>query len=141
MTAERQKFGSPERGAAAVEFALLAPVLVMLLFGIMEFGRAYNVQTSLTNAARESVRDMAISDNAISVKEKKARALAAANRAITFGATLTAADIDFNPSTCSVVPGTPAPQMQVTIRYSLSTLTGIAGPFTLTAKGTMLCGG
>ena len=28
----------------AVEFAILAPVLIMLLLGIMEFGRAYNVQ-------------------------------------------------------------------------------------------------
>ena len=33
-----------ERGAVAVEFALLAPVLIMLLLGIMEFGRAYNAQ-------------------------------------------------------------------------------------------------
>ena len=41
-----------ERGAVAVEFALLAPVLILLLFGITEFGRAYNVQISLSNAAR-----------------------------------------------------------------------------------------
>ena len=45
-----------ERGAVAVEFALLAPVLIMILLGIMEFGRAYNAQVSLTNAAREGVR-------------------------------------------------------------------------------------
>ncbi|HKU29947.1 MAG TPA: TadE/TadG family type IV pilus assembly protein, partial [Arthrobacter sp.] len=41
-----------ERGAAAVEFALVAPILVLLVLGIMEFGRAYNAQVSLTNAAR-----------------------------------------------------------------------------------------
>jgi hypothetical protein len=29
----------------------------------------------------------------------------------------------------------------VTIKYSLSTMTGIAGPFAMTGKGTMLCGG
>ena len=52
-----------ERGAVAVEFALLAPVLVMLLLGIMEFGRAYNTQISLSSAAREGVRVMAISNN------------------------------------------------------------------------------
>jgi Flp pilus assembly protein TadG len=132
---------SAERGAVAVEFALLAPILIMLLLGIMEFGRAYNVQISLTNAARESVRSMAISDNAIPVTDKKAAALAAANKAITFGATLTAANIDFNPASCSVPIGTAVPQMQVTIHYTLSTVTGIAGPFTMTGKGTMLCGG
>ena len=53
-----------ERGAVAVEFALLAPVLVMLLLGIMEFGRAYNAQVTLSSAAREGVRVMAINNNA-----------------------------------------------------------------------------
>jgi Flp pilus assembly protein TadG len=35
----------------------------MILLGIVEFGRAYNVQTTLTNAARESVRSMAINNS------------------------------------------------------------------------------
>jgi Flp pilus assembly protein TadG len=130
-----------ERGAVAVEFAILAPVLVMLLLGIMEFGRAYNVQISLTNAARESVRSMTISDSTMSLTDKKAAALSAANKAITFGATLTTSNIDFNPASCAAAAGTVPPQMQVTIHYTLSTLTGIAGPFTMTGKGTMLCGG
>ncbi|MDQ0677556.1 Flp pilus assembly protein TadG [Arthrobacter pascens] len=130
-----------ERGAVAVEFALLAPILIMLFLGIMEFGRAYNVQMSLTNAARESVRSMAISNSAIPVSEKKAAALAAANKAITFGATLTAANIDFNPSSCPVTPGAAVPQISVVVHYTLPTITGIAGPFAMTGKGTMLCGG
>ncbi|MDP9694101.1 UNVERIFIED_ORG: Flp pilus assembly protein TadG [Arthrobacter globiformis] len=130
-----------ERGAVAVEFALLAPVLILLLLGIMELGRAYNVQMSLTNAARESVRSMAINDNAIPDSEKKAAALAAANKAISFGATLTATNIEFSPSSCVLAPGAPIPQISVTVRYTLSTMTGIAGPFDMTGKGTMLCGG
>ncbi|WP_458782272.1 hypothetical protein [Arthrobacter sp. D3-16] len=32
-------------------------------------------------------------------------------------------------------------QTTVTISYNLSTMTGIAGPFAMTGKGTMLCGG
>ena len=52
-----------ERGAVAVEFALLAPVLVMLLLGITEFGRAYNAQVTLSSAAREGVRVMAIGNS------------------------------------------------------------------------------
>lgn len=130
-----------EHGAVAVEFALLLPILIMLLLGIMEFGRAYNVQMSLTNAARESVRSMAISDNAFPVADKKAAALAAANKAVTFGATLTATNLEFNPTSCAVAPGATPPQITVTVRYTLSTMTGIAGPFTMTGKGTMLCGG
>ncbi len=57
-----------ERGAVAVEFALLAPVLVMLLLGIMEFGRAYNAQVTLSSAAREGVRVMAIGNNATAAR-------------------------------------------------------------------------
>jgi len=45
-----------DRGAAAVEFALVAPILILLVVGIAEFGRAYNVQNSLSAAAREGVR-------------------------------------------------------------------------------------
>jgi len=33
-----------DRGAAAVEFALLLPVLLLLVFGIIDFGRALNAQ-------------------------------------------------------------------------------------------------
>ena len=45
-----------QRGAALVEFALLLPLLLMLLLGIVSVGLAYNHQISLTHAARESGR-------------------------------------------------------------------------------------
>ena len=45
-----------DRGAAAVEFALLLPVLLLLVFGIIDFGRALNAQITLTQAAREGAR-------------------------------------------------------------------------------------
>lgn len=45
-----------ERGAALVEFALLMPLLVMLILGIVSVGIAYNHQLSLTHAARETAR-------------------------------------------------------------------------------------
>ncbi len=48
--------GSRERGANALEFALLAPVLILFLLGIIEFGRGYNAKITVTHAAREAVR-------------------------------------------------------------------------------------
>jgi len=45
-----------DRGAAAVEFALLLPMLLLLVFGIIDFGRALNAQITLTQAAREGAR-------------------------------------------------------------------------------------
>ncbi len=44
------------QGAAAVEFAVIAPVFFLMLFGMIEFGRAIMVQQILTNASREGAR-------------------------------------------------------------------------------------
>ena len=49
-----------EDGAAAVEFALLLPLLVLLLFGIIQFGIAFNARIQATNAAREAARTAVI---------------------------------------------------------------------------------
>ena len=49
--------GAPGRhGAAAVEFAVVAPVFFVFVFGMIEFGRMVMVQQILTNAAREGAR-------------------------------------------------------------------------------------
>ncbi len=47
-------------GAALVEFALVLSLLVMIMFGIIGFGRAYNAQVTLTHATREGVRVLAL---------------------------------------------------------------------------------
>ena len=44
------------RGAAVVEFAVVAPLFVLLVFGMIEFGRAVMVQQVLVNASREGAR-------------------------------------------------------------------------------------
>ena len=45
-----------QRGAAAVEFAIVLPVLVLLLFGSIEFGLLLYNQQVMTNASREGAR-------------------------------------------------------------------------------------
>ena len=47
---------SRERGATIVEFGLLAPLLVAVLFGLVEFGLAMYTKGLLANAAREGAR-------------------------------------------------------------------------------------
>jgi len=44
------------RGQSVVEFALVLPLLLMILFGITEFGRAWMTANILTSAAREGAR-------------------------------------------------------------------------------------
>ena len=45
-----------ERGAVAVEFALLLPLLVVILFGIIQFATTYNRQQGIHASAREGAR-------------------------------------------------------------------------------------
>ena len=45
-----------ERGASAVEFALLLPLLMLILFGTIEFGMVMYSREVLTNASREGAR-------------------------------------------------------------------------------------
>ena len=45
-----------ERGASAVEFALILPLLVFFIFGIIEFGFYVYNQQVITNASREGAR-------------------------------------------------------------------------------------
>ena len=45
-----------ERGASAVEFALILPFLLLIVFGIIEFGIILYDQAMLTNASREGAR-------------------------------------------------------------------------------------
>jgi Flp pilus assembly protein TadG len=48
--------GDRQRGAVAVEFALLLPILVMLSFGIIEFSSAYHDESVAADAARAGAR-------------------------------------------------------------------------------------
>ena len=117
-----------ERGAAAVEFALILPILLLLVLGTIEFGRAYNVQISLTHAARETARTMAITGawtNAVTKGKASAPSLVPA-------------DMTFSASPASCTPGT---MVEVTIKYPLNTITGINPDMTLDGKAAMRCGG
>jgi Flp pilus assembly protein TadG len=52
-----------ESGAALVEFALVLPVLLLLLFGMLEFGRAFNYWIDETHLANEGARWAAVNKN------------------------------------------------------------------------------
>jgi Flp pilus assembly protein TadG len=124
-TVNREK----SRGAVAVEFALVAPILLLLVAGLIEFANVYNAQISVTQAAREAARNMAIHNN-----QGLAEAAAAAG-----APGLDTADFGyaFLPAACA--SGT---NMKVTIDYEADSLTGLFGDtITLTGVGAMRCGG
>jgi Flp pilus assembly protein TadG len=67
-----QQFGRNERGQALVEFALVMPILLLLIMGVVEFGRAWNLQQTITDAAREGARRAVVYDPALTRAEVEA---------------------------------------------------------------------
>lgn len=123
-----------ERGAATVEFALVLPVLLMLVFGIIDFGRAYSQQVQLSQLAREGARLASLGSTDVT-----SRLLSAASPSLH----LTAASIAQVPCTANATQGTDA---SVTLAISYTWITPVAavahlapGPLTLRAKATMPC--
>ena len=63
-----------ESGAAAVEFAIVASLLFMVLFGVIEFGRIFNELEVLNSAAREGARVAAVRGTSEEVADAVANA-------------------------------------------------------------------
>ncbi len=53
-------FRDKERGAALIEFTLVVPLLLLLIFGLIEFSLMFYDKAVITNASREVARDFAI---------------------------------------------------------------------------------
>ena len=127
-----------DRGAAAVEFALLLPMLLLLVFGIIDFGRALNAQIVLTQAAREGSRLAALGES---------------NANVTSGTK--AAATGLSPVAVNVVTSCPTDagagvNAKVQVSYTFSFITPInaiaqmfgssfGSSMTLTATGVMPC--
>lgn len=120
----------PDRGAAAVEFALVLPVVLLIIFGIIDFGRMLNAQIVISQAAREGARATALIDE----DEGRARIRDATR------------DSDLVNAAISACPGAPAPDADAIaeVEYTFSYLTPLgfiigSGGTTLTAKSVMPC--
>lgn len=117
-----------DRGAAVVEFALLLPVLLTLVFGMVEFSRAYNAQATLSAAARIGARIMAVTG-------QSSQATAAISKATS--------TLDSSALTMSVPSSCPSgSNATVTLTYKLSFISRLFGSgLTLTGQEVMPCNG
>ena len=139
MNRRRSRYTKRDRGSAAVEFAILLPVLLLILFGIIDFGRALNAQIALTQAAREGARLDALSQpNLVTRTQEAAAGLGSAvNVAVTYQ--------------CQPGDGSKNLDAGVQTSYSFHFITplgvvaglfggsGLGQPILLTAQGVMPC--
>jgi Flp pilus assembly protein TadG len=123
-----KSFLRSDRGAAMVEFAIIAPLLLLVVFGIIEFGRAYNAQNSLTHAAREGAREYAITQDPVA-GEAAAKAAATSLDSSQITVTLSACD-----------PGQPA-TVTLEFPFQLQIAFFPVSNFTMQSEGVMRCGG
>ncbi len=85
----RARRGDRRRGQALVEFALVVPILLMLILGLVDFARAWNVFQVITDAAREGARTAVVDDTGVSEDSVRAVIGAALQRASIDSATVT----------------------------------------------------
>ena len=62
--------GLSENGSVAVEFALIAPILFLVVFGMIDFSRAYYTLNNLTSAVREGARYASSLDNPLARQDE-----------------------------------------------------------------------
>jgi len=77
----RARLRRSDAGQSLVEFALVMPIVLLMLVGIIEFGRAWNVQQVLTDAAREGARQAVLANPAVTQQSVRSTINAALARA------------------------------------------------------------
>ncbi len=104
-----------ERGAALVEFTMVLPLLLALIFGIVDFGRAFQSWITITNAAREGAR-LGTTGGSVSEICNRVQSTAAVSGA-----------------TCTVtgVPGVTGDDVSVKVDYTLNLITPLGSMMNL----------
>lgn len=87
-----RKRSSVRRGSAAVEFALVLPVYLSLLLGVLEFARLGMAMQVLNNAVREGCRVAALPGNTAATAQARVNAVLSGSGIPTTTITLTPAD-------------------------------------------------
>lgn len=128
-----------DRGAAAVEFALVMPLLVLMTVGIIAFGYMFHIQSVLDNAARDGVRVATLTSGTPAQAQAVARSTAQASASPSI--VIAASDISVDLSACATPASSTNDRLaHVTIELEDFSLLGLQ-TITLTGTGSMRCNG
>ena len=121
-----------QSGQALVEIALVLPILLMVLMGIIDFGRVFHGYLAVTNAARAAVRQAAVG---------------ASDALVIQTAMDSSSTLDISQVTVTVSPSLfqryPGGSITVQVQYNLAILTPIVrsfmpNPLTINGKAVMI---
>lgn len=135
------------RGQSLVEFALILPVLVIILMGLFDFGRAILAYSTVSEAARNGARVAIVNQIPADICNVAATRSIAINLPSTCAANGTAVGIwvtaSSGGSSCSVLftaPNTPCTQtVKATYQFTALTpiISNILGPINLSSSSTV----
>jgi Flp pilus assembly protein TadG len=111
-------------GAAATEFAIVAPVFFLMIVGFLEFGRALMVQQVLINASRVGAREAITTGSTTAEVETAVQNYAA-------GVAVPGVEVAVSPSPASAAPGT---TITVTTSVPFGTVSWMTSPWFLGGK-------
>ena len=121
------RHGRKRWGAAAVEFAVVAPLFFLLVFGMVEFGRMVMIQQVITNASREGARK-AVLDGATASNVKDSVVTYMTNG----GVTIATSNVTISPTDpASAASGSP---VTVTVSVPFSQVSWLPSPMFLGSR-------
>lgn len=114
----KKRYISSSKGQAAVETALVLPIILMIFFIIIEFGRIFNAYMIINNASREGAREAALGRTYSQVE----------TRIDNISSTLGTVGINIDKLTDSVDNREQGESVTVTVSHDLTLITPIIGP-------------
>jgi len=112
-----------EKGQSLVEFALILPLFLLLLFGVVDFGRALHAYITIDHAGREAARAASVGET----DDEKVKKIAVDK----------AAGISLESTMVAVSPGpyTSGTDVTITITYPFTFITPVIEPWITWVKG------
>jgi Flp pilus assembly protein TadG len=144
MRAQRRP-ATKERGIAALEFVLMLPFLMLVLFGIIDTSLVLCDKAVITNAAGEAARaGVVLRASPLTASQIQSVALAYTTNNLVTGGTATTPTVTVSPSGSCATAGS-GNALQVTVSYTYngivlgSALSSLTGPVTVTATAVKNC--
>lgn len=139
-------------GVAAVEFALILPLFLILVFSLIDFGRIFFVQVSITSASREGARLSALYSAGIPTPQNVVDLVnSAAPNAASLAQLSSSAVLTITQSSCSPTISNENTTVDVSTNFKwllpvgivnlVSPGSNLVNDFTITSKGVMRCVG